>query len=273
MNQGPLNPPRFPSSVPKIVHSIWLDTRPLPDRLQGFRRTWEHHLPGFVFREWTRHNLPLEDPFVVRQMRRENYCFASDYLRWERVHSFGGIYFDCDVEVLRPLDDLLGEGGFLGFECSQNRIRKNAIGTAVFGFPPGHWLPEKMLDYFRRHPESTPLATDLLTRIMRRQGLKRYDIETEDFHFITVKGIKIFQRDILYPDTIRKYKHREQVPRQARTIHHVTGMFKESELDPIPWHRRLFDYRLDRKILRPVEGFLKGLVGKRTKEKGGRERR
>ena len=262
MNQDPRNPPCSLSTIPKIIHSIWLDTRPLPERLLGFRQTWRHHLPGFSFRDWTRHNLPLEDPFVARQMQRENYCFASDYLRWERVLSFGGIYFDCDVEVLQSLDDLTRGGGFLGFECSQNRIRKNAIGTAIFGFPPGHWLPRKMLDHLRRHPDSTPLATDLLTRIMRREGLGRYDIETEDFQFITVRGVRIFQCDILYPDTIRKYKHREQVPPQARTIHHVTGMFKESELDPIPWHRRVFDYRLDRKILRPIEKAVKGLVGR-----------
>jgi len=257
-----MKPVSFQDTVPQIVHSIWLDTQPLPDRLQGFRKSWQDHLSDFQFHEWTRYNLPTKNPFVARQMQRENYCFASDYLRWERVFQMGGVYFDCDVEVLGPLDPMLSGHGFLGFECSQNRIRKNAIGTAVFGFPAHHWLPQKMLDYFHAHPDSTPLATDVLTRLMRREGLADFGIETEAFDFITVRDVKIFHCDILYPDTIRKYLTRDQVPTQARTIHHVTGMFKESELDPIPWHRRILDYRLDRKILRPIEKTVKKLVGR-----------
>ena len=248
--------------VPKILHAIWLDSQPLPDRLRGYRETWRRHLGGYALNEWTRHNLPLENRFVARQMEKGNFCFASDYLRWERVYQMGGIYFDCDVEVLQPLDPVLACEGFLGFECIQNRIRKNALGTAIFGFPAGHWLPRKMLDHFHRHPESTPLATDLLTQIMLQEGLQKFDLEREDFDFVTVRGVRLFHCDILYPDTKRRYLRPEDVPSRSFSIHHVSGLFQPGEIDRLPWHRRLKDYRLDRKILRPIEKAVKGLVGK-----------
>jgi len=250
--------------VPKILHAIWLDSEPLPERLRKYRESWKKYLSGYAVREWTRHNLPLENRFVARQMEKGNFCFASDYLRWERVYQMGGVYFDCDVEVLKPLDPVLACEGFLGFECIQNRIRKNALGTAIFGFPAGHWLPQMMLDHFHRHPDSTPLATDLLTQIMLKEGLQDFDLEREEFDFVTVKGIRLFQCDILYPDTPkRRYPRPEHVPSRSFTIHHVSGLFQPGEIDPHPWHRRLKDYRLDRKILRPIEKTVKKLVRKR----------
>lgn len=252
--------------VPKILHAIWLDSQPLPDRLRGYRKSWETYLSNYTLHEWTRYNLPLENRFVARQMGKGNFCFACDYLRWERVYEMGGVYFDCDVEVLKPLDPVLDCEGFLGFECIQNRIRKNAIGTAIFGFPPGHWLPAKILDFFHRNPDSTPLATDLLTQIMLTEGLQKFDLETEDFDFVTVRGVRLFHCDILYPDTIRRYLRIEDVPNRSFTIHHVSGMFQAGEIDRLPWNRRLKDYRLDRKILQPIEKAVKRVVGRSEKD-------
>jgi hypothetical protein len=248
--------------VPKILHAIWLDSQPLPDHLRGYRKSWETHLSNYTRHEWTRYNLPLENRFVARQMEKGNFCFASDYLRWERVYEMGGVYFDCDVEVLKPLDPVLDCKGFLGFECIQNRIRKNALGTAIFGFPPGHWLPAKMLNYFQWNPDSTPLATDLLTQIMLTEGLQKFDLETEDFDFVTVRGVRLFHCDILYPDTKRRYLQPEDVPRRSFTIHHVSGLFQPGEIDRLPWLRRLKDCRFDRKILRPIEKTIKKRLGR-----------
>jgi hypothetical protein len=56
--------------VPKILHAIWLDCQPLPDRLRGYRKSWKKHLGDYALHEWTRYNLPLENRFVARQMKR-----------------------------------------------------------------------------------------------------------------------------------------------------------------------------------------------------------
>ena len=35
------------------------------------------------------------------------YAFASDYIRAYALYNYGGIYLDCDVEVLKSFDDLV----------------------------------------------------------------------------------------------------------------------------------------------------------------------
>jgi len=246
--------------VSKNLHAIWLDSQQVSDRLRGCRKSWETHLSDYTLNEWTRYNLPLENRFVARQMGKGNFCFASDNLRWKRAYEMGGVYFDYDVEVLKPLNPVLACGGFLGFECIQNRIRKNALATAIFEFIPGHWLSAKMLEFFHRNPESTPLATDLLTQIMLAEGLQDFDLESEDF--VTVRGIRLFHCDILYPDTKCRYLRPEDVPRRSFTIHHVTGLFQPGEIDRPPSLRRLKNCRFDRKILRPIEKTIKKCLGR-----------
>jgi hypothetical protein len=106
------------------------------------------------------------------------------------------------------------------------------------------------------------MATDLLTQITLKKDLQAFDLEREDFDFIRVNGIRRFQCDILHLDTKRRYLWPEDVPSRSFTIHHVSGLFQPGEIDPHPWHWRLKDYRLDRKILRPIEKVVKGLVGR-----------
>ena len=96
--------------------------------------------------------------------------------------------------------------------------------------------------------------------------MQKFDLETEDFDFVTVRGVRLFHCDILYPDTIRRYLRIEDVPNRSFTIHHVSGMFQAGEIDRLPWNRRLKDYRLDRKILQPIEKAVKRVVGRSEKD-------
>ena len=44
------------------------------------------------------------------------YAFVSDYARFYILYHYGGIYFDVDVEVIKPIDDILACGPFMGLE-------------------------------------------------------------------------------------------------------------------------------------------------------------
>lgn len=56
--------------------------------------------------------------FTRQAYERRKFAFVTDYVRLYALKSFGGIYMDTDVEVLRSLDDLLGLPGFTGFESN-----------------------------------------------------------------------------------------------------------------------------------------------------------
>jgi len=56
----------------------------------------------------------------------------ADLIRLEEVYHRGGVYIDSDVELLRPLDPMLGAPLFAGYQDSEY------VCNAVFGASPGH---------------------------------------------------------------------------------------------------------------------------------------
>ena len=71
---------------------------------------------------------------------QKKYAFLTDYVRLVAIAEHGGIYFDTDVELLRPLDQLLTHPSFFGFEDAEH------INTGVgFGAEPGNPAVQAML--------------------------------------------------------------------------------------------------------------------------------
>jgi hypothetical protein len=198
---------------------------------------------------------------VRQNLKEENWAFVSDYARFQVLFNEGGIYLDTDVELLRPLPELETQA-FLGFENVLDRVSKNPLGTAILGFPAGHSLCSDMMKAYDRSPNSRPLGTDILTRMIRKKGLTKYRHQPVDFEFVEIAGIRVYHSDILYPEMRNRFSSRNSLPALTRSIHHVAGSWDGSRLDPLPWWRRIYDYRLDRKILRPIEKAIKNCLGK-----------
>ena len=55
-------------------------------------------------------------PYTADAYKEGKYAFVSDYARFWVLYHFGGVYFDTDVEVIRPMDEVLNKGPFMGFE-------------------------------------------------------------------------------------------------------------------------------------------------------------
>lgn len=243
--------------IPRILHYCWVGPRGLPEKLKAYQESWTRHLPEWRIRAWGNGDIDSTHPFLRRVAAQGHWGQVSDYLRWQAVYEEGGIYFDTDVEVVRPLGDTSRWPSFLGFENVQNRVRKNPVGTAIFGFEKGHSLPREMLRFYERHPDRTILNTDVLTRLMLAKGLRHYHLPREDFECVTIDGVRIYHSDIFYPNLSRHPEWAASPPPQTLTFHHVEGSWGGTRLDPLPLARRIFDARWDRKILRPVEKALK----------------
>lgn len=70
--------------------------------------SWRKNLPDYEFVKWDRKRFPLGKNIWVRQaFERKKYAFAADYIRLYALATEGGIYLDCDVEVLKSFNDLL----------------------------------------------------------------------------------------------------------------------------------------------------------------------
>lgn len=105
--------------IPKVIHYIWLGGKELPPIAKKCIASWQKFCPDYEIKRWDETNLDLNKyQFVKDALEAKKYAFASDVLRTDILYNHGGIYFDIDVELLKPIDEFLSHDCFMGFETS-----------------------------------------------------------------------------------------------------------------------------------------------------------
>lgn len=149
----------------------------MPAHLTAHLDRWRELHPGWEVRVWTPESTPhlgehqdLYDSPEVYSPKSNPWQWRSDLARYRILHDIGGVYIDCDLEPLRPIDPLVeGAESVIARECP--RYTNNAfMGSA----PGGHFLAE-VLRGLRRSVLAQPRArvnrqigAHYLTRIARR---------------------------------------------------------------------------------------------------------
>lgn len=106
--------------IPKKIHYCWFGGGQLPAMAQKCIQSWRKFCPDWEIVEWNEDNFDLEaTPYVRYCYENKKWAFLSDYVRLEVVRQQGGVYFDTDVELIKPLDDLLDYGAFYSFETAE----------------------------------------------------------------------------------------------------------------------------------------------------------
>lgn len=163
--------------IPKIIHYCWLSDDKYPDKIQKCIDSWKIHLPDYQFKLWDLKAINLDENIWVKQaFESKKYAFAADYIRLFAVYNHGGIYFDTDIEVLKPFDDLLHLPYFLGSEG------ENIIEAGVFGAEKNaEWLAD-CLEYYKGKTfinDDGSFNTTTLPIIMGDQIRSKRSIETK----------------------------------------------------------------------------------------------
>ena len=95
------------SRIPRILHRVWLGSRPLPEEQRAFGVSWETHHPRWEHRLWGDDDLASLEIEAAAFDRAPDASARSDIVRHHVLARHGGVYVDTDVECLRPLDPLL----------------------------------------------------------------------------------------------------------------------------------------------------------------------
>lgn len=120
--------------IPKIIHYCWFGRNPLPGSAERCIASWRKFLPDYEIREWNEDNFDIDVSRYARQAYDAGkYAFTSDYARFWILYNYGGLYFDTDVEVIRPLDDIIARGPFMGCEHDA----KSDADASDLGIAPG----------------------------------------------------------------------------------------------------------------------------------------
>ena len=105
--------------IPKIIHYCWFGGNPLPELAVKCINSWKKYLPDYEIVEWNESNYDVRKiPYIAQAYDAKKYAFLSDYARFDILYQYGGIYFDTDVEVIKPLNEILEKGSFAGVECT-----------------------------------------------------------------------------------------------------------------------------------------------------------
>lgn len=160
--------------IPKVIHYCWFGGNSLPPLALKCIDSWKRYLPEYKIKEWNEDNFPYQDYIFAKEaLESKKFAFVSDVARLHALKYEGGIYMDTDVEVLKPLDNLLNQVAFSGFE--NDDFVPTGIMASVKG---GQWVSELLTYYdgksfFNENGEmETTANTYIITQMMKKRGFK-----------------------------------------------------------------------------------------------------
>lgn len=208
----------------KIIHYCWFGRTPLPPLALKCIESWKKYLPEYEIKEWNEDNFDVNIiPYTKEAYEAKKYAFVSDYARFWILYKYGGLYFDTDVEVIKPLDDIIAKGPFMGCEKEIKDV-KGATTKAVapglgLGVNPGVGLYKEMLDLYTslhfvdgKGNLNLKTVVDYTTELLCKHGLENKP------GIQYVAGIYIYPVDYFCPISVDDGKLR--VTSNTRTIHH-----------------------------------------------------
>ena len=204
-----------------------MSAKEYPQDIKNNIASWKLMLPDYEFMLWDRKRFDMSKSVWAQQaFENKKFAFAADLIRLHAVYTYGGIYLDADVEVLKSFDDLLNLPYFMGVEHS------NAIEAAVFGSAKkSQWLLICMQHYNNRSFVKEDGNYDMLTlpKVMklRLKEIKKFiimqDSQVQKVKFLLKNEDSLF----LFPFEYFSAKNYESgefsITKNTYTIHHFNS--------------------------------------------------
>lgn len=130
------------NEIPKIIHYCWFGRGEKSSLIKKCIESWKKYCPDYEIKEWNEDNFKIDSVIYVKEAyENKKWAFVSDYVRLWVIYNYGGIYMDTDVELIKPLDELLKYDSFFSIEISEY------VNTGLgFGAKKNNQLVKRMLD-------------------------------------------------------------------------------------------------------------------------------
>jgi len=128
--------------IPKKIHQIWLGSK-IPDKYKKYADTWSLLNPEWEYKLWGDDD--IKDIHIPQKKvfnTIKNQGFRSDFLRYNILNQFGGLYIDTDFECLKPFDNL----SHLGFYTGIGYPHKVELYVGLIACTPHHPIVEHIID-------------------------------------------------------------------------------------------------------------------------------
>lgn len=230
-------------------------------------------MSDYDIKEWNEDNFDVEMyAYTSEAYRCHKYAFVSDVARFWIVYHYGGIYFDTDVELVQPIDDIVDRGSFMGCEKNGREEARGRLITDVacvnpglgFGATPHSRLIGLILESYKNvHFMDKDGAMNLqtivayTTEVCRAQGLSASVTEPT-----TLEDVTLYPRDYFNPWDVQSKKW--LMTSNTRSIHHYMASWSDDTWMAGRW--KDIKYKVLFKIL-PVKVINKILLRNERKRK------
>lgn len=208
--------------IPKKIHYCWFGGKELPEDVKKYIDTWKKYCPDYEIIEWNENNFDVtQNQYCKEAYEAKKWAFVSDYARLKVLYDYGGIYMDTDVEVVKPLDDLLQYNWFSGFE-SEDRIQTGTMGAGWNSTVIKIFLDNYNERHFIKDDDSFDLTTNV--EVMTKLLKEKYKVQLNNTRQIFDDNSLLLPFDYLCAKSFFTGEISET--ENTYTIHHFKGTWR-----------------------------------------------
>ncbi len=211
--------------IPKIIHYCWFGHGEKSKLIKKCMKSWKKYCPDYEIIEWNEENFDISaaPQYVQDAYKEKRWAFVADYARLWIVYSYGGIYLDTDVEIIKKIDDVLSDDAFFAFANSTK------INTGLgFGAVKGFELVKTLMDdynginfYLDDGSVNTLTCVAINTPCFLNYGFRL------DNTLQKIDGCTLYPTDYFCPKTYSTYK--PEITENTYSIHWYNLSWKTKE--------------------------------------------
>ena len=208
--------------LPKVIHYCWFGRKPLPESALKCIASWKKYLPEHEIIEWNEDNFDVNSiPYTAEAYSAGKYAFVSDYVRFWALYTYGGLYFDVDVELIGNINHIISKGNFMAYQCGMGIAPGLGLGLEAGNAFVGRVLEEYRTLHFLVEGRMMMArnVVNIVTDLLREEG-----IENVSEGIDRAAGINIY-----YPEYFSPLDYRTgilTITANTRAIHHYDASWK-----------------------------------------------
>jgi len=231
--------------IPKIIHYCWFGGNPLPELAQKCVASWKKYCPDYTFMLWNESNFDINTvQFTAQVAKIKKWGFIVDYIRAWAVFNHGGIYLDTDVELCKPLDDLLNANiCFAGFEdmeyINPGSIFAGEKGCAIAGEVMKYYSHYDIFENGSR--ENLVPSPRIFTNILLKYGLAMNN-SYQELGIFTAYPSDYFSPKSFVTDSLN-------ITENTYSIHHFDGSWLSLQMKRLLKEKIYIDKKFKNKVI------------------------
>lgn len=206
--------------IPRVIHYCWFGKKRLPFLERKCIKSWKKMCPDFEIKRWDETNFNINiNSYVSSAYKNKRFAMVTDYARLWIVYSYGGVYFDTDVQALKDIKPLLKNTSFFGF---QKQKGKALVATGLgFGSEKKNKIIKKMMeDYENDIFENDNSITKMTCPEKNSHVFEEYGFRLDGTTQM-INGNVVFSSEYFCPIDLSTLD--KNITENTFTIHHFAG--------------------------------------------------